>query len=130
MCSDCVFLSLQTGLGIRSRDADVVAGDSDEEEEKTLFSYKSKKKAVSESCHSNLCLYNNSLHSFVVNFIPFSLLPSQEREGPADLGATATLESETAQDRDARAIFEKSKKMNQVISTYSVLTQCIMLFIC
>lgn len=34
--------------------------------------------------------------------------------GPADLGATATLETETAQDRDARAIFDKSRKLNEV----------------
>ena len=38
----------------------------------------------------------------------------KEREGPADLGATATLESETQLDRDARALFEKSRKINEV----------------
>ena len=38
----------------------------------------------------------------------------QEREGPSDLGATATLETETQQDRDTRALFEKARKLNKV----------------
>ena len=40
-------------------------------------------------------------------------LLSQEMEGPGDLGATASLETETQHDRDARAIFEKSRKINE-----------------
>lgn len=38
---------------------------------------------------------------------------TNEREGPSDLGATATLETETQQDRDTRALFEKARKMNK-----------------
>lgn len=34
--------------------------------------------------------------------------------GPRDQGATATLEIETEVDRDAQALFEKARKINEV----------------
>lgn len=36
-----------------------------------------------------------------------------DRAGPLDMGATATIEIDTPIDQDARAIFEKSKKLNE-----------------
>lgn len=38
---------------------------------------------------------------------------SGEREGPSDMGATATLQIETEKDRDAQAIFEKAIEVNK-----------------
>lgn len=38
----------------------------------------------------------------------------QKREGPQDMGATATVEIDTDQSMDARAIFEKQQKINKV----------------
>ncbi|XP_067140750.1 E3 ubiquitin-protein ligase RNF113A [Centruroides vittatus] len=40
---------------------------------------------------------------------------SAQREGPADMGATATLETETEKDRDAQSIFERSQKINEEV---------------
>ncbi|XP_055335341.1 E3 ubiquitin-protein ligase RNF113A-like [Paramacrobiotus metropolitanus] len=37
---------------------------------------------------------------------------SNLRKGPSDMGATATLETETPHDRDAQALFEKSQNLN------------------
>lgn len=37
-----------------------------------------------------------------------------EREGPRDMGATATIQFETEKDRDAQAIFERSLQVNKV----------------
>jgi len=37
----------------------------------------------------------------------------ETQTGPSDAGATATNEIDTAEDRDARALFEKSQKINQ-----------------
>ncbi|CAG0918354.1 unnamed protein product [Notodromas monacha] len=37
----------------------------------------------------------------------------QAREGPSDMGATATFELDTAHDRDARATFERTRKLNE-----------------
>ncbi|KAL1462569.1 hypothetical protein WDU94_014396 [Cyamophila willieti] len=37
---------------------------------------------------------------------------SSARDGPSDMGATATLEIETEKDKDAQAIYEKSLKIN------------------
>lgn len=36
-----------------------------------------------------------------------------DRAGPSDMGATATIEIDTPVDQDARAIFEKSRKVNE-----------------
>uniref|UniRef100_A0A8D8LFM2 RING finger protein 113A n=1 Tax=Cacopsylla melanoneura TaxID=428564 RepID=A0A8D8LFM2_9HEMI len=38
---------------------------------------------------------------------------SSGRDGPSDMGATATLEIETEKDKDAQAIYEKSLKINE-----------------
>lgn len=40
---------------------------------------------------------------------------SSEREGPTDMGATASLQTETEKDRDARAIFERAQKISEEI---------------
>ena len=37
-----------------------------------------------------------------------------EPAGLSDMGATLTLETETEQDRDQRAVMERAQKMNQV----------------
>lgn len=39
----------------------------------------------------------------------------QKREGPDDMGATATVEIDTDRDRDTQAIFEKSQEINKVV---------------
>ncbi|KAJ8306884.1 hypothetical protein KUTeg_014968, partial [Tegillarca granosa] len=36
-----------------------------------------------------------------------------KREGPGDMGATATVEIDTSTDVDARAVFEKSQQINK-----------------
>lgn len=46
----------------------------------------------------------------------------QKREGPDDMGATATVEIDTDRDRDAQAIFEKSQEINKVQLHVHVIT--------
>ena len=40
----------------------------------------------------------------------------QKREGPDDMGATATYELDTEKDKDAQAIFERSLQINKVLN--------------
>lgn len=39
----------------------------------------------------------------------------QKPEGPDDAGATATIEIDTDLDKDAQAIFERKKQVNEVL---------------
>ena len=45
----------------------------------------------------------------------------QKREGPSDMGATATVEIDTGLDNDAQAIFEKAREINEVCYIISVM---------
>ncbi|KAB7505929.1 RING finger protein [Armadillidium nasatum] len=45
--------------------------------------------------------------------VSFKSKKTAEREGPSDMGATATLEIETEKDKDAQAIFERTLKINK-----------------
>lgn len=45
----------------------------------------------------------------------FCLNRFQKREGPQDMGATATTEIDTDVNVDARTIFEKQQQINKVI---------------
>ena len=50
--------------------------------------------------------------------LAFKSSRTTEREGPRDMGATATLETETQHDRDARAIMERAEKMKKVVCSH------------
>lgn len=62
---------------------------------------------------------------FSINALIAMTFVLQKREGPDDMGATATVEIDTDRDRDAQAIFEKSQEINKVILFY----MCMMYFI-
>lgn len=57
---------------------------------------------------------------FSINALIAMTFVLQKREGPDDMGATATVEIDTDRDRDAQAIFEKSQEINKVILFYIV----------
>ncbi|UXI15922.1 Ribonuclease P protein subunit p30 [Sarcoptes scabiei] len=46
-------------------------------------------------------------------YINFKSSKSGEREGPVDMGATSTLETETEKDKDAQSIFERAQKIQK-----------------
>lgn len=58
---------------------------------------------------------SDSLDEDEVNRVMVSYKSTREaqRTGPDDMGATATLETETEKDRDAQAIFENAMKINK-----------------
>lgn len=45
--------------------------------------------------------------------VEYESTKSSEREGPADMGATSTLETETEKDKDAQSIFERAQKIQK-----------------
>jgi RING finger protein 113A len=47
--------------------------------------------------------------------LAFKSSRTADREGPQDMGATATLQTETEHDRDARAIMERTEKMKKTL---------------
>lgn len=47
--------------------------------------------------------------------ISYKSSKTSQREGPADMGATATLQTETEKDKDAQAIFERAQKISEEV---------------
>lgn len=65
---------------------------------------------------------------FSINALIAMTFVLQKREGPDDMGATATVEIDTDRDRDAQAIFEKSQEINKVILFYVCMMHFIQFF--
>jgi RING finger protein 113A len=123
----CMFFKKSTrrGGGVRKRQKESSDEDDSDDEEScvirkernkkhymlagTTHSGKKKNKPIEEEANDS----DDEKAEKLKKLFTYESKKTQESEGPNDQGATATLETETEHDRDARAIFEKSRMINE-----------------
>ncbi|KAH9415010.1 hypothetical protein DERP_014303 [Dermatophagoides pteronyssinus] len=108
------FLKRTTNRSVRTRltkTSSSNSSDSDSDEESSVIISDRKKRKPNPMIQSTLTMMmmmmNDAIH------VSYASSKSGQRDGPSDMGATMTLETETERDKDAQSIFERSRKIQE-----------------